>query len=260
MSNRLRPPSHDVGSGERKALRRHRPISNRPPLFSSFPVLDRRDRPAYPLREAARYVRVAPATLRGWVAGRESTRRGQATKLAPLIRAADPAHRVLSFNNLIEAHVLNALRVDHGVSASAVRVALRYAEEQLKVERLLLSKELHAGAGELFLERYGELVNLTKSGQIAMRRLLESYLSRIDWDDRLPIRLYPFVSGERHNARPIAIDPDVSFGRPVLVGTSVSTAVIRQRIDAGEPVPSIAADYDITVGEVEEAIVYELAS
>jgi hypothetical protein len=38
---------------------------------------------------------------------------------------------LLSFSNLIEAHVLRSLRTEHGVSVKALRSALAYAENRI---------------------------------------------------------------------------------------------------------------------------------
>jgi uncharacterized protein (DUF433 family) len=169
---------------------------------------------------------------------------------------------LLSFSNLIEAHVLRSLRTEHGVSVKALRTALTYAQQTLKIDRLLLRQELRTDAGKVFLDRYGELIDLSASGQLAMRKLLEEHLKRVDWDEtRFPIRLYPFVSGSAPNEdRPIAIDPRIAFGRPVVLRKSISTATIAERIDAGESVEDVAADYDLVQTEIEQAALYERAA
>jgi uncharacterized protein (DUF433 family) len=162
----------------------------------------------------------------------------------------------------VEAHVLRALRTEHGVSAQSARKALHYAERELGVERLLLSKDLSAGAGQLFLDRYGELIDLSPTGQIAMRHRLEAHLRRVEWDERkLPVRLYPFLASDAPSAdRPIAIDPFVAFGRPIVVRRGITTGVIAQRVDVGETVEAVARDYDLSPEEVEQAILYERAA
>jgi uncharacterized protein (DUF433 family) len=168
---------------------------------------------------------------------------------------------MLSFWNLVEAHVLRALRSDHGVSIKALREALCFAEGELKVKRLLLSKELSVGGGRLFVDRYGELIKLSASGQIAMRHILEAHLRRVEWDQwQFPVRLYPFVASEALSAeRPIAIDPSLAFGRPVVLRRGITTSVIAERIDAGESLEALAADYDLSVAEIEGAILYQRA-
>jgi hypothetical protein len=70
-----------------------------------------------------------------------------------------------------------------------VRQALRFAERELDIERLLLREELRTAGGEIFLDRYGELVNLSASGQLAMRRIFEAHLERVEWRVRSAARL-----------------------------------------------------------------------
>lgn len=169
---------------------------------------------------------------------------------------------MLSFWNLIEAHVLRALRTDHGVAVRELRKALEYAQTELNIERLLLRQELLTGAGRMFLERYGKLIELSASGQIAMREVLQAHLRRVEWDaSQFPVRLYPFSPAEAaSSARPIAIDPAVAFGRPILVSRGITTAVIADRIDAGETVEALATDYDVEMEEIQQAVVYERAA
>ena len=221
-----------------------------------------RDAPAYTLAEAARYARLPVATLRSWVLGRQyPTAEGKA-EFPPLIRPASRQPPWLSFSNLIEAHVLRSLRADHGISVKELRRALAFAEKSLGIDRLLLRPELRTGAGKVFIERYGELIDLTASGQLAMRKLFEEHLKRIEWDSsRFPVRLYPFLSASAPSGdRPIVIDPRIAFGRPVVVSKGVATSTIAERVDAGESVNDIAADYDLAQSEIEQAVVYERAA
>jgi uncharacterized protein (DUF433 family) len=225
------------------------------------PSPDAREVPAYPLAEVARYLHLAPATLRTWVKGRDYPTEHGPAFFQPLIKLPDASQAMLSFSNLIEAHVLLALRTEHAVSIKAVREALVYAERAFRIKRLLLSPELRTDAGRLFLDRYGELVELSPSGQLAMRTLLEAYLARIDRDvSQVPIRLYPFVRGEVADGKRIAITPLVAFGRPVIARMSIATAAIVDRIDAGEGIDEVAADYGLDRRDVEDAVLYERAA
>jgi uncharacterized protein (DUF433 family) len=223
---------------------------------------DIRNQPAYTLAEAARYLKLPAATLRSWVAGRPYPKAAAIGRFEPLIHPPAFPPPILSFWNLIEAHVLRSLRMDHGVSMQAVRQALTYAERKLNIRRLLLRKELRTDAGKVFLDRYGELIDLSASGQFAMRHLLEEHLKRVEWDERLfPIRLYPFLSIDGVvSDKPIAIDPKIAFGRPVVIRAGVSTAAIAERIDANETVDDLAADYGLTPVEIEQAVLFERAA
>ena len=223
---------------------------------------DLRDSPAYTIAEAARYLRLAPATLRSWVLGRHYPTVVGEGHFPPLIHPASEQPPRLSFWNLIEAHVLRSLRTEHGVKVQALREALAYAENQLHVQGLLLRKELRTEAGDVFLERYGQLIELSASGQLAMRQVFAAHLNRVEWDQWMfPVRLYPFVSVDTPTPdHPIAIDPHISFGRPVVLRMGISTTAIAGRIDAGETVEDIADDYELSPDEVEQAVLYEHAA
>lgn len=221
-----------------------------------------RDVAAYTLAEAARYVRLPAATLRSWVLGRQYPKMDGRGDFPPLIRPSSKEPTWLSFSNLIEAHVLRSLRAEHGVPVKELRKALAYAEKSLGIDRLLLRPELRAKPGKVFLDRYGELIELTAAGQLAMRRVFDEHLKRIDWDSsRFPVRLYPFVLPSAPNdERPIVIDPRIAFGRPVMLKKGISTSTIAERVDAGESVDELAADYGLGPGEIEQAVVYERAA
>jgi uncharacterized protein (DUF433 family) len=233
-----------------------------PPLDRRGTAVDPRNQPAYTLAEAARYLKLPVATLRSWVAGRPYPKAGGTGQFQPLIHPPGRKPPTLSFWNLVEAHVLRSLRTDHGVSLKAVRQALQYAEKSLKIDRLLLRKELRTDAGQVFLDRYGQLISLSASGQLALRKLFEQHLRRVEWDQwRFPVRLYPFVSSQSLSAEmPIAIDAQVAFGRPVIRRLGIPTSTITDRIDAGESIADLSADYELSEAEIEQAVLYERAA
>ena len=229
--------------------------------MTAFDKSDIRHQPAYTLAEAARYLKLPQATLRAWVVGRDYPVADGHSRFRALIKPAHGRPPTLSFYNLIEAHVLRALRTEHGVSIKALRSSIAYAERTLSVERLLLREDLRTRGGTVLLEHYGELIDLSKSGQIAMRKVFEEHLARVEWDRwRFPVRLYPYPTEVRDDRRPIAIDANVAFGRPVLVSRGVSTYAIAERLDAGESVEDLAADYDLTPADIEQAALYERAA
>jgi uncharacterized protein (DUF433 family) len=223
---------------------------------------DIRNQPAYGPAEAARYLHLPAATLRTWLVGRVYPKGETSATFPPLISPARRQPLQLSFYNLIEAHVLRAMRTEHGVALAELRKAIAYAEKKLHIPRLLLSPELRTHAGEVFLDRYVELINLSASGQLAMRKLFEDHLQRVEWDEwAFPVRLYPFGGGIASVAqRTIAIDARIAFGRPIVKGSGVSAAAIAERIDAGETVDALADDYDLSRDQIEQAVLYARAA
>lgn len=221
-----------------------------------------REAPLYSIADAAWYLDIPEATLRSWVVGRSYPRQVGPAFFEPLIRAPEGGEGRLSFSNLVEAHVLRALRTYHQVPIKHVRAALNYAEDRFGIDRLLLRQDLLTLAGDVFLDRYGALVNLSKSGQLAVRKVLEAHLDRVEWatDDPVPVRLFPFSRGDvlpPGTGKLILIDPQVAFGKPTVAGKGVTTAVLVRRFNAGESLADLASDYDLSEEQVEAAIPYE---
>ena len=109
-------------------------------------------------------------------------------------------------------------------------------------------------------DREGLLLDASRGGQLGIRGILELYLSRIEKDAHGVARLFPFTRPKLADAlRAVAIDPTISFGRPVIAGTSIPTAVLHERWKAGDSIAGLAEDYDRPVAEIEEALRYEAA-
>ena len=221
---------------------------------------DLRSLPAYGVSEAAHYLSIPNATLRSWVLGRHYPTGTGRRYFRPIIELPDKDQRLLSFVNLVEAHVLDAIRRAHGVTLGRVRKSIDYLKKQLGSSHPLAEQKFVTDKVDLFVEMFGQLVNISQEGQVAMKELIEAHLRRIERDTSgLPIRLYPFTR-ERKPDEPkiIVIDPNISFGRPVLAGTGIATTIIAQRYKAGESIEELAEDYGRSRSEIEEAIRCEL--
>lgn len=210
---------------------------------------DLRDFPRYSISEAALYVRVPSRTLAAWTLGQDYwTRQGHLQTFKPLIEPADPENKLLSFYNLVEAHVLRATR-EYGVPLQNVRKALEYIRESTPGKHPLLIRTFEVAGRELFIKQLGKTVNATRHGQLAMRKILEQYLQRIDRDARgLPLRIFPI------KAKRLVIDPRFSSGKPIVKDRGVVASVLWGRNKTGESIPEIAKDYGLTEIEVKEAI------
>lgn len=212
---------------------------------------DPRALPNYSVSEAAAYLRLPRSTLRAWLLGMG--------KFKPVIAVALKKPPTLSFFNLVEAHVLNSIRAQHRVPE--IRRALQFVEGELGVDRPLVRKTFQTDGVDLFVEHLGKLLNVTKDGQLAMREVLAAHLRRLDFDrDGFAERLFPFTRGGVHGGleledpRSVVFDPRIAFGRLVLVGTGIPTAVLVDRFVAGDTLEDLAADYGIQRGSIEEAI------
>lgn len=91
-----------------------------------------------------------------------------------------------------------------------------------------------------------------------VRKHLALRAERVEMRDGVPVRLYPPTRDpEEASPRLVVMDPRVRFGRPVLAGRGVPTDALFERFRAGDSPAELAADYDLTTEEVDEAIRYE---
>ncbi len=202
------------------------------------------------------------ATLRSWVLGRHYPTKEAIKFFHPIFDIPKRETHSLSFTNLIEAHVLNAIRRKYRIDLRKVRTALLFLKKQMEVKHPLADERFETDGVDLFIHRYGQLINVSQDGQLAMKEVLERYLSRIERDPSgKAARLYPFLRAEgHHERRSVVIDPYISFGKPVIAGTGIPTSIIAGRFNAGESVTDLAKDYGRQTFEVEEAIRYERAA
>jgi uncharacterized protein (DUF433 family) len=229
-------------------------------------TVDPRLAPAYSVGEAARYLHMPVATLRSWLVGRIYPVAGEPKRSRPLIHMDDSESGYLSFINLVEGHVLAGIRRRHGVKLPKVRKALDYVQHHLRIHRPLIEETFQTDGLDLFVERYGELINASRQGQQAIKQIVSAYLQRIERDSKgLPIKLYPFTRDSNAETAPAAdprivvMNPTVSFGRPVIEGTGIPVSSIYERYLAGDSVAELAQDFRLDVTEIEEAIRCEAA-
>jgi len=202
------------------------------------------DSPVYPVTDAAAYVRVPTSTVQQWMVAKGG-----------LIVPAGTAPTTLSFSNLVEIFVLSALRNHHRVSMQSIRKAVAFVEHELGVTRPLIRAKFSTAGADIFVDHLGVLVNVSKSGQTAMREVMDHYLKRVEYDQEVAVRLYPFVrSAGAEQPRTVVIDPEFGFGKPVVAGTGIWTSVITSRYMAGESTTDLAEDYRLEPSKVEDAI------
>lgn len=207
--------------------------------------------PIYGALDAAHYLRVPYQTLRYWVRGRNS--------VGPIVTpaASDPPR--LSFMNLLECHMLSAMRSEYDLRLPKVRRALRTLASIENSKHPLLEIVFETDRIDLFVRQADELINLSrpKHGQREFKEFLEMHMERIETKNG-SFRFFPFIERRiREEPRSIMISPAVSFGRPVIAGTGIPTAVIASRFHARDSVGDLAREYGRSDKEIEEAIRWE---
>jgi len=218
-------------------------------------MTDLRETPLYTATEAAHYLRVPVSTVRAWTFGQGQHKDGS-KRFKPVIELSKRQGRQLSFINLVELFVLTAIRRRHGVALPQVRKALDYLKKGFPSAHPLADHEFQTNGVDLFVEKFGEYLNLSRDGQIEMKQLIEARLRCVMRDAAgVPLKLYLTPASDPHAKLGIVlIDPRFGFGRPVIEGTGIRTEVILGRFAAGETMDSIAEDYGRSRAEIEEVV------
>jgi len=232
---------------------------------------DIRELPSYSITEAAIYLGIPPSTLKSWFRGYKAQ---NGKRYPPLIKPADPKRLLLSFYNLAEAHILDAAR-RRRVNERKLRIAVEWANECLPGPHPLLSHEFATAGRRIFVDKLqgkGKTVEASRYGQIVDLRLaptLKQFLKTIIRDtDKLPIEIHPIRPTPRTTRinkkktrvyvmeSPLAINPTICSGRPIVRGTDVLASVLRHRAHAGEPLSDLSKDYGLDLSEIKKVVRY----
>jgi len=218
-----------------------------------------KDAPAYGIPEAARYLAIPPSTLASWAIGQNYRYQGEVRRFEPVFQIADLERRLLSFTNVCEAHVCEALRNSHGFPLQHIRRAINVLTGLFPGSKHpLVDHGLSVFGKDLWVKRLedDEVINLTTHGQTAFKELLDLYLERVEYDQDELSRLFPFTwTGVSRNApRIVVLDPSVLSGRPVIKDTRIATSVVFERWAAGESIVALADDYGRRLDEIQEAL------
>jgi uncharacterized protein (DUF433 family) len=217
---------------------------------------DPRSIPSYSAGDAARYLNIPTSTIRSWTIGRKYKVTDGKKHFEPIINTEIKNPLRLTFINLIEIHILRAIRQHHQIDLVKVRTALDYIDEQFQIPHPLARHEFFTDGIDLFIEHYGNLINASSNDQTTLRNSLKEHLKRVESDSEgLAMKLFPFTRNhEEKNPRLVVIDPCIAFGRMVIVGSGIPTDVIAERFHAGDSHAQLAQDYECDIEKIEEAI------
>jgi uncharacterized protein (DUF433 family) len=221
--------------------------------------LDAREIPRYNMSAAARYLGMTETRLRNWFVGYfYPTGNGERRWAEPVLKPADSTSEMLSFYDIASAHVILGFR-GKKISLKSVRDAIRYYVTEIDPQKYpLLSEDFHTFGKDIIIEKLGQHISLTKHGQLAISKVVERYLDRIERDPhtKMPVRFAPLKSPSLRGHDVIVIDPNISYGKPVIRGTRITAEFIAGRRKSGESVTALARDYRLSRRVIQEAISY----
>lgn len=195
--------------------------------------------PAYTIAEAARYIGVNASTVQNWFRGNN-----------PVL---SKSKGLVSFIDLVQAHVLHTIRKGYHIPMKRVRIAAETLEKISGSLDCLAHQDFYHDHRDLFLRLDEGLVSLSERGQFVNKEIIEGGLRQLAFgNDGFTEWFYPRANGELQEA--FAINPSVNYGKLCISRLGVGVDSIRDRFLAGEGIKDIAEDYGAECAEVEEAI------
>lgn len=184
----------------------------------------------YSFADAARFLDAPARELRRWAHGYSYTgpdgqsRRSPALLTAPQLEATE--FDGIGFRDLLELRFVKVFR-GHGLSMQAIRRAAENARDLFHSSHPFTCKRFQTDGRSIFATVHEEtgdetLVDIIKRQHVFAKIVEPSLYAGIDFDDQQgALRWFPIP-----NSRKIVLDPERSFGQPVIAGTGVPTAAI----------------------------------
>ena len=212
--------------------------------------------PAYPVVEAARLAEIHGRTVSRWFYGYVTPSGGRARRVL-----SDRQRGVaLSYLQLVEVAFvarfrklnvsLERIRIAHKFLAKAFGAEYPFAQLGVRTDGADIFKNLESAEGP-WVDR---LLVASRHGQIAWAEAIEERISQFDWEieQEFAVRWYP-----RGKDAPVVVDPQIAFGAPILRDSSIPTAVIKGRFQAGEDIAEIQEDFGVRPEAIEFALAFE---
>lgn len=191
------------------------------------------------------------STLRYWLEG-DGER-------PPVLRVEPRGDASVSWGEFVEAGLLRSYR-DERVSLQHLRQVIELLREEFDTPYPLASQKPFIGPNRrlvLEMQRKAEMpdedgmVYEIATGQTVLRDAIAGFLRTVEFDaTEHAARIRPLGAKS-----PVVLDPEYSFGDSTVGG--IRTEVLREQVDAGEPIEQVAADYDLELPTVKAALAWE---
>ena len=205
----------------------------------------------YTPREAARLVGTNAQQVLRWTRGSGPSE--------PLWQAhyqfLDDEITEISFLDLVEVRVVAAMRRAK-ISLQSIRFAISFAKEKFGIERPLASQSFKTDGTEILMEAVehdGEFVSLSKKrpGQKVFREIISQSLNDLEYEGEYVARWRPKRFSQ------VVIDPNRSFGDPILDKFGVSTKTLHEELKHFGDLSYLAKIYEIPKKALRVGVLFE---
>lgn len=191
--------------------------------FNKRNILETLNAPAYSIAEASRLVSMKKWTVRRYLRGYEYEYAHERIQQPPVIMGGITQDPYASFLDLIDLIFVREL-LKRGFFLQTIRKALEEARLWLGTPHFGRVEFFTSGISEIALKlpKDGCMIALLTGGQSVFPQIIEIFSEKLDFEEITKFgfakRWYP-----KGMEGFIVIDPEISFGRPTIVGTGIPT-------------------------------------
>lgn len=214
------------------------------------------DRAIYSYSDVDRLNGLTPGTGRRWLEG--YLRAGDFYE--PVLRLEPTGGDSVTWGEMVEARLLAEFRGQR-VSLQRLRPAVVRLREEFGQYPLAHARPLLEVEGRELVRRVQDEVSLdrqlqfvvVRNDQLMLDLRAQRFSDAVTYEDGVAVSLCPAGRTPK-----VLMDPRRSFGQPSVRG--VRTDVLAEDFRAGESLESLASLYDLELGQVDQAIRYEMIS
>lgn len=215
----------------------------------------------YAVPEAARLTGVSTGRIRRWLRGYTFQYAGEEHASKPVWQRQLPTIEgklALGFLDLLEVRFVDAFR-QRGVTWKTLRAAAEKARNLFDTTHPFSTRRFKTDGRSIFAQLVNEatgepaLIDIVKT-QYAFNKVLEPFLHGLEFDESdQAFRWWPLGL-----KRSVVIDPQRSFGQPIVNKEGVPTSILARAFYAAEEsVAAITGWYEVAPRSVRDAVEYE---
>ncbi len=209
--------------------------------------------PAYSVTMTSRLAGISRWRVRRWLRGYKYS----GGELSPVVKRKISAESpYASFLDLIDLLFVK-LFLERGFTLQRIRKVLDDARDHLQTPHFARSKFFTSGDDIVLKLQQDDYVQLMGSGQRVFKEITEKLYDKLDFED---ITKHGFVCRWYPEGRKgsIMIDPQISFGRPTLIGYGVATSNIYDLyIGEHKQIKPVSKWFNIPAPQIRTAVHFE---
>lgn len=160
------------------------------------------------------------------------------------------SHKAINFYTLIEFYTFYHLR-DSEISSQEIKKAhIAIAKDLNTIYPFARKIHVQKKSG-IWYEHLENIIKADSKQQLYLKPLLIPFLKKIEFNsDDVAVKYFPT------EAKKIVIDPKFQYGQPTIAGTGIKAEIINGFYQGGESKETICKLYDLTIDQVNDAILY----